>query len=146
MPSRSYVRITSRDLDRLSDLAALDRAGHFRRKLGTGRLYADRLFAVALCQGAALHFIDGKNGVKDLDVWSFYVEHPARPFPYRRRATVDFGDAKFGTSDGRPDFVGRSVDLIGRSIKSADRTKPIEALRRYLRSGATESARCLAKM
>jgi hypothetical protein len=33
-----------------------------------GRLYADRLFAVALCQGAALHYIDGKNGVKDLDV------------------------------------------------------------------------------
>ena len=66
MQSRSYQPITPEDLDRLSRIAAADRADLFERKQGTARLYADRLFAVALCQGGALHFIDGKNGVKDL--------------------------------------------------------------------------------
>lgn len=28
--------------------------------------YADRRVAVALAQGAALHYLDGRNGVKDL--------------------------------------------------------------------------------
>src|SRR5271168_4998613 len=125
-PSRSYVRIKSKDLDRLSVLAAADRADLFHRKRVTGRLYANRLFAVALCQGAALHFLDGKNGVKDLDVWSFYVEHPTRAFPYRRRGVMDFGDPKFGTSDDRSKFIGRRVDLIGRSLNVADRTRPVE--------------------
>lgn len=145
MPSRSYKPITQRDLARLSKLAAADRAEHFRRKPATGRLYAGRLFAVALCQGGALHYLDGKNGVKDFDVWSFYVAHPDRAFPYRRRGKADFGDAKFGTSDDRPHFVGRRVDLIGRSISDADRTEPVETLRHYLRAGATESARRLAQ-
>jgi hypothetical protein len=134
-----------RDLARLSKLAAVDRADHFRRKPATGRLYAGRLIAVALCQGAALHYLDGKNGVKDFDVWSFYVEHPARPFPYRRRGRADFGDAKFGKSDDSPRYVGRRVDLIGRSIPRADRSKPVQALRRYLQSGTSASARCLAQ-
>jgi hypothetical protein len=33
----------------------------------------DSLVCVALCQGAALHFVDGENGVKDFDVWTFYA-------------------------------------------------------------------------
>jgi hypothetical protein len=119
MPSRSYKPITLRDLARLSKLAAVDRADHFRRKPATGHLYAGRLFAVVLCQGAGLHYLDGKNGVKDFDVWSFYVEHPARPFPYRRRGRADFGDPKFGKSDDSPQYAGRRVDLIGRSVRRA---------------------------
>jgi hypothetical protein len=142
--SRSYVPITKADLRHLAKLAAEDRRDLFARKPDTGRLYADRLFAVALCQGAALHYIDKKNGIKDLDVWSFYEEHPERTYPYRRIAKVDFGDPKFGTTDDSPQFIGRRVDLIGRSIPGADRAHPIETLRRYLQ-GTTESAQCLAK-
>lgn len=144
-PTRSFLPITRRDLARLAALAAIDRRDLFARKPDTGRLYADRLFAVALCQGAALHYVDGRNGVKDFDVWSFYDQHPQREFPPRRRATVDFGDPKFGTTDDRPQFVGRRVDLIGRSIRDADRTNPVETLRRYLRAGITGSARFLAQ-
>lgn len=76
--SRSQVRITRSDLDRLALLAEADRDDLFERRPDTGRLYADRLFAVALCQGAALHYVDGTNGVKDFDVWSFYDQHPER--------------------------------------------------------------------
>src|SRR5437588_10952062 len=112
--TRSMLPISSRDLQRLGELAARDRNELFRRKPETRRLYQDRLFAVALCQGAALHFLDGRNGIKDFDIWSFFSEHPERPFPYRRRAEVDFEDSKFGVTEGFPHFVGRKVDLIGR--------------------------------
>jgi len=53
--SRSYATITKADLRRLARLAADDRRDLFRRRPDTGRLYEGRLFAVALCQGAALH-------------------------------------------------------------------------------------------
>lgn len=62
-PTRSYLPISHGDLARLAALAAADRQDLFERKAETGRLYSDRLFAVALCQGAALHYVDGKNGI-----------------------------------------------------------------------------------
>jgi hypothetical protein len=132
------------DLIRLGELAAQDRLDLFTRKPQTGRLYAKRLFAVALCQGAALHYLDGKNGVKDLDVWNFFTESPERPFPYRRLANIDFGNLRFGVTPDAPHFIGRRVDIIGRSIPGADPSDPVETLRRYLHAGKTRSARLLA--
>jgi hypothetical protein len=143
--SRSYVPLTKVDLRRLGEIAATDRADLFQRKPDTGRLYADRLFAVALCQGGALHYLDGKNGIKDLDVWSFFKPNPKRQYPYRRRAQLDFGDPKFGTSEDAPQFIGRRVDHIGRAITDTDYSDPAAVLQRYLRAGATESARRLAE-
>jgi hypothetical protein len=144
-PERSYERLTKSDLERLGQIAALDRQELFRRKPDLARLYGGRLVAVALCQGAALHYLDGKNGIKDLDVWSFYRAAPERPYPYRRRGVADFGDPKFGTSANQPQFVGRSVDLLGRSIDARDFSDPVEVLREYLRSRKSESARLLAE-
>lgn len=66
--ANTYEPICISDLSRLGELAAGDRASFFRRNPDTARLYADRLVAVALCQGAALHFLHGQNGVKDFDV------------------------------------------------------------------------------
>ena len=45
----------------------------------------------------------------------------------------------------RPDFTGRRVDLIGRSIKTDNVSDPVAVLRSYLRSARTESAKPLAK-
>jgi hypothetical protein len=145
MSGRSYELITVADLRRLGEIASLDRQDFFRRKVETGALYADRLFAVALCQGAALHFLDGKNGIKDFDVWSFFQSRKERSFPYRRRAKVDFGDPKFGTTDDGSNFVGRRVDLIGRSIDASDVSDPIAVLRIYLRAAKTPSAHFLSQ-
>lgn len=142
--TRSFVPFTNDDLRRLGKLAAKDRASHFTRKPDTGEVYSNRLFAVALCQGGALHYLDGKNGIKDLDVWSFYTESPVRMFPPRRCAKVDFGDPKFGVSPDKPLYVGRRVDLIGRSIPGANPKDPVGTLRRYLAGGKTETARLLA--
>jgi hypothetical protein len=91
-----------------------------------------------------LHFVDGKNGIKDFDVWSFYRADKRRPYPYRRRGVADFGDPKFGNTPGAETFIGRRVDLLGRSIDAEDFSNPIGVLRNYLTAGNTESARCLA--
>lgn len=145
MQGKAYARITKADLKRLGEIAARDRDNLFRRKPDLGRLYSGRLFAVALCQGAALHYLDGKNGIKDLDVWSFYRATRERPYPYRRRGIADFGSHKFGKSDDSPQFVGRRVDLLGRSLDATDFSDPIAVLRDYLESRRTESARLLAQ-
>lgn len=143
--SRSLEKLTTQHLQRLGRIAADDHADLFRRKKETGGLYSQRRFAIALCQGGALHFIDGQNGIKDLDVWCFYTEAPERSFPYRRRAEYDFGDACMGQTSSHPHYVGRKVDVIGRSIPGARADDPAGSLQRYLRGGETESARQLAR-
>jgi hypothetical protein len=68
------ARIDAAGLLRLAALAADAEAELFgRNPHGSGR-YAGRLLGRALCQGAALHYVDKKNGVKDFDVWSFYAQ------------------------------------------------------------------------
>jgi hypothetical protein len=142
---RSYERIAREDLDRLAAIARRDRQARFERR-PRWRPYADRVLCVALCQGAALHFIDGRTGVKDFDVYTFYAEHPIGAFPPRWRIQVDFGASRFGRYPGDPDsFRGRRVDLIGRSLDVSPNADPVQAVRSYLAAGRTETARHLAR-
>ena len=142
---RSLARIERTDLLRLAALAAQVEAGLFARHPdGAGR-YAGRLLCRALCQGAALHYLDGKNGVKDFDVWSFYAALGDGPFPYRWRGTADFGPSRFGRFPGdSPSYAGRRVDLLGRSLPAPPGADPAAVLRDYLSAARTESARALA--
>lgn len=114
----------------------------FRRNPhGSGR-YAGRLLGRALCQGAALHYV---NGVKDFDVWSFYAQYDDWPFPPRWRGTRDFGPSKFGRYSGDPPhYSGSRVDLLGRSLPVPVGTDPADAVRRYLAARRTASAKALA--
>jgi hypothetical protein len=141
--ARSYKRINKADLRRLRQIALLDLDSLFSRKPDL-LVYHNRLLAIALCQGAALHYVDKKNGVKDFDVWCFFRAHPKRPFPYRRNQAADFGDPKFGKSPGWNRYVGRRVDLLGRSLVVSETQSPAKALRGYLIAGRTASARALA--
>lgn len=141
---RSYEAIGLDDLALLASVARQDREARFERR-PRWQPYADRVLCVALCQGAALHFLDGPNGVKDFDVYTFYSEHPVGPFPPRWRTEVDLGPSKFGRYPGDPaSFRGRRVDLIGRSLDVSPDTDPVEAIRGYLGAGRTETARQLA--
>jgi hypothetical protein len=142
---RSLSRIEVADLLRLAVLAADAEAGLFgRNPQGSGR-YAGRLLGRALCQGAALHYIKGKNGVKDFDVWSFYAQDDDWPFPARWRGTRDFGPSRFGRYLGDPPrYSGRRVDLLGRSLPVAPSADPADAIRRYLAAWRTTSAKALA--
>lgn len=142
---RSLARIERSDLLRLAALAAQVEAGLFARHPGGAGRYAGRLLCRALCQGAALHYLDGKNGVKDFDVWSFYVALGDGPFPYRWRGTADFGPSRFGRYPGDPpSYAGRRVDLLGRSLPVPPDADPAAVLRDYLSAARTESARALA--
>lgn len=142
---RSFGQIDIDDLKRLYDLARRDREDLFSRYSAYQEAYADRVICVALCQGAAQHYIDGKTGIKDFDVWTFYRTNPKKRWCYRRLKSCDFGDPKFGQSMDRPDFVGRRVDLLGRAIAASREEHPRTALQRYLREPKTDTAFRLAK-
>jgi hypothetical protein len=95
--------------------------------------------------GAALHYLDEKNGVKDFDVWSFYAARDDGPFPDRWRGTADYGPSKFGRyPDDPPSFTGRRVDLLGRSLDVPLDAEPATALRDYFSAARTRSAKELA--
>ena len=104
-----------------------------------------RLVCRALCQGAALHYLDSRNGVKDFDVWSFYAQRADGLFPYRWRGTADYGPSKFGRYPGDPpSFTGRRVDLLRRSLEMPLGAQPAMVLSDYLSAARTASAKALA--
>jgi len=110
--------ITRADLRRLATLAARYRrtVGERDRVMGTivceyyfddlfkrrpspsGR-FRGRLLMLALCQGAALHYVDKLHGVKDFDVWGFFKSLPNLSFPYRGvHGRLDFGPSGSGAT------------------------------------------------
>jgi hypothetical protein len=137
MHRRATQRITSRDLKRLSDIARADRKSFFKR-YPRYAAYEGRVACVALCQGAALHFIDGRNGISDFDVWTFYYGLPPVRFPPRRHARAEYGPSHFTNWSGR-------VDLMGRSLPYPSKTDPAKMLRSHLSDQPTRSAYFLAK-
>jgi hypothetical protein len=130
-------KITMADLDRLSDIARADRDQFFKHYPRYAR-YQSRVACVALCQGGALHFIDSKTGVKDLDVWTFYYELSLIRFPYRRHARKDFGPSHLTN-------WSRRVDLMARALPVPPGTDPVMMLREYFTKRSTKSAYLLAK-
>jgi hypothetical protein len=71
--------------------------------------------------------------------------HRDGPFPYRWRGTADYGPSKFGRyPDDPPSFTGRRVDLLGRSLPVPIDADPAAAVRAYLSTARTASARALA--
>jgi hypothetical protein len=92
---RSSVRLTDDHLRRFAVLAEEDHA--FFTRPGGRPEYKSRRVAVALAQGAALHYLDGRTGVKDLDVWTFYATIPGKRFPADKRVRrADFGPSSLG--------------------------------------------------
>ena len=123
---RSMEPITDEQLAHLVELADEDR----------DRLPAEwraRRAGVFLAQGAAQHFVDGRHGVKDFDVWSFYWADDPATFPWKgpRKRHVDFGESPHGrnvyTAEDRvrlgsrvrpwESFTGRRVDLMTRALR-----------------------------
>jgi hypothetical protein len=140
---RSQAPLTPDHLTRLAELARADRENRFERR-PRWQVYRDRVLLVALCQGAALHYLDRRSGVKDLDVWTFYAAHPDGGFPPRWRVMADFGPSTLGRHPHDPGFTGRHVDLIGRSLQVPQDADPLDAVRSYLSGGRTTSASLLA--
>ena len=139
--ARSFERITRSDLKRLARIARDEREDFFQRHPEWALLYRKRLLGSALCQDAALHYVNGSSGVEFFDVRSFYAQQEA-PFPVRQVTKADLGLSKFGRDVLHPEaYRGRRVELRGRSLDCGAGADPIEALQHYLRAGATPSAR-----
>ena len=111
--------MTRHDLARLADLAEADLSLFISRARQARSRFRKLVLCRALCQGAALHYIDHKNGVKDLDVYTFFRADKGKPWPYRRRGTADFGKPKFGI---HPEDVG-----LNRAPISSSRVQPVRA-------------------
>ena len=141
----SDAKIDDEDLARLAQLARLDREKFFARNPALARLYHDRVICVALCQGAALHYVDGCNGVKDFDVWTFFAEHAAHRFPRRPVTHADFGPSKFGKNPNDVGYVGRRVDFLMRGVACEPEAETVTVLCEYLSRPLTKSAWELAK-
>jgi hypothetical protein len=140
---RSFLTISDADLQHLARLAAADRANFFERHPSWAKLYRRRFLCSALCQGAALHYVTGRPGINDFDLYNFYSEARSRRWYAKALRSCDFGKPKFGKTINRPHFVGRRVDLMGRGIPAKVGADPVAALRQYLRDGRTRSARLL---
>ncbi|MCS6773752.1 MAG: hypothetical protein RMM31_11125 [Anaerolineae bacterium] len=138
---RSFEPITDEDLHRLVAIARAALEDLCQRKLRWAP-YRARILAIALCQGAACHHLDGRTGIKDFDVWFFFAEVPGNPFPHRWRPRRDFGASRFGHTPGFRG-VGRRVDVLGRSLPVPVDADPVATLQDYFASGRTASARAL---
>ncbi len=142
----SHRPIERQDLLRLARIAREDRASFFRKYPDWAACYSDRVLGAALCQGGALHYLDPTAGLNDFDVYTFYAENPIRTWYAKRMKRADFGDSKFGVSEvSRPGFIGRRVDLMGRALPVAVGTDLCSALRQWLSSESSETARELAR-
>lgn len=142
MSELSFESITKTDLKKLVRIARAERDDFFGRHPEWAILYRKRMLCTALCGDAALHFINGRSGVADFPVWTFYAGHPEAPFPFQHLGKSDFGKSKFGQDPGNPAaYAGRRVEMRGRSLDCRPNADPIEVVQRYLKSGDTPSAR-----
>ncbi len=141
---RSLEQITKKDLRKLLKLARQDIDDFFDRN-PTYKRYQGKEKLIALCQGAALHYIDKKNGVKDFDVWIFYAQRGDKILPYRRTGKVDYGKSKFGNNPNLPLYDGRNVDVLMRSSEYYIDGSPELCLKRYLTDRKTRTAKLLSE-
>ncbi len=140
MEKYSQAKLTPADLNRLVEIERAERGGLIR----TAAIWAahrDRLLCVCLAQGAAQHLLDGRNGIKDLDVWTFFARNPELDgrvidSGFRKGRHRDSGLSHLGRwfdPEGPPrfrSFTGRRVDLFGVALPAEPDADPVAALER----------------
>lgn len=142
---RCFKNITLHDLKNLALIIKKDRDNFFSTHPAWRALYKDRFICSALCQGAALHYINKHIGVNDFDLYNFFADNPKKRWYAKRHKKYDFGDAKFGQSKDKPDYIGRRVDVFGRAIRKESSDDISTALQHYLINGKTKTARLLSE-
>jgi len=75
----------------------------------------------ALCQGGADHYVKGKKGLYDFDVWTFLAEHPKlTAFPPRRNKPRDFGNPTPRTRTTSVDeLISSAVQFLRAALPSS---------------------------
>ncbi|ACY23829.1 conserved hypothetical protein [Gordonia bronchialis DSM 43247] len=130
---RSYERLTENHLRRLALIARRDRAWFFDQ-YGYADVAAGFLLT-ALVQGGAQHYLGGGNGVKDLDVCSYFAKPPGGPSLIRRRPKkYDFGPSELGVHPADSGYRGRHVDCLLRIVDTqGDIGDPVATIRGHIR-------------
>jgi len=152
---RFQGQLTDADLDRLVEIERTERARLVETSPVWGA-HADRLLCVCLCQGAALHLVDGRNGVKDLDVWTFFSRSPelesrAIHSGFRAGRHRDSRLSHLGRWDDSDaparfrNYNGRRIDLFGVALPVAPDADPVAALHGWLEERPTTRAHYLAE-
>lgn len=137
---RRYEHLTKGDLKQLASIASAEHDAFFRRN--PHREYQrNRILLVGLCQGAARHFVDRRNGVKDFDIHFFYW----RPVDERHMRCHRRVERLVGTFGRRPiDFLRTSIRVREGMETRMTPEGSLEVVRRFLRERPTTSARHLA--
>lgn len=147
LSARNYAQITEKDLNEILDGSIKELADYFIHGRGSkwGALYnISEPICIALCQGAAMHYYDKTNGIKDFDVWFFYPFNK-KHLPYRTIWNWDYENPKFGRHPDINGYKGRKVDVIVRCLREYIPADPILTLTNYLHAKSTTSAEELSK-
>ena len=86
-----------------------------------------------------------KNGIKDLDVYTFYRANPEKPFYSKRIKSYRFGDDQFGRPRANKAFLNKRVDCLMRAIQCEESMPVREVLLEYLQGAKTVGAKKLAE-
>jgi hypothetical protein len=153
--SRSRARLADRDLDWLLELEQRERERLYRDS-EIWAAHRRRLLCVCLGQGSALHLIDGRTGIKDFDLWTFFARRDDLPrrsvdSAFRIGRHRDFGHSRFGARTDThfrerfPRFEGRNVDIFGVAIPARPRQDPAAAVQSWLSDPPTKRAAYLSQ-
>ncbi len=105
---RSFEPITEQDLNELLKLALEEHEAFFKRKPEYESFYKNNLLAIVLGQGAALHYLNGKYGVNDFDVYLFYRDNPEKKMSIRRPKHIKSHLDKF--DNPKVDFIRKAIN------------------------------------
>lgn len=130
--------VGSDELHSLVGLAGLEEQEFFVRNPHLEPIYRDRLFCVALCQGAALQYLGRGYGVNDFDIHFFYLQNPAKPRLSRaiKHVTTDVGAFK----NVEVDFIRTLVPVS--AMKGT--ISMVEGLQKFLSLQPSANAKHLA--
>ena len=98
--------------------------------------------AIALCQGAAMHYQNGKTGYTDFDVFLFYDKN--KPLSARGRHPASRRARKWCYTNPKYPRGNIQVDVLVRRIE-ANGKNPTEIIRHFLHTEPTDTAHHLAK-
>ncbi len=101
---RLYDPLSIKDLKRLKELALEEHKNFFERNPHLHKAYYNSLIGICLCQGAASYYLCPTIGIKDFDIWHFYLENEMVNFPYRAHKRIENG------------YKGKPIDFLKRAI------------------------------
>ena len=137
MLKRLFEPISGLDLEVLQELALKEHDAFFQRNPRLREAYHSSLVGIALCQGAAWHYINTSIGIKDFDIWLFYRKSEKVNLRCRHRKSVEDGYKR-----RRIDSLRRAIDRDLCDVYSNEADK---CIMQYLLQRDTQTKRLLLR-